>query len=34
LPSILEKLWLGRKATKKQMKKEKDPFKKAVLNGK
>lgn len=34
LPEILEELWKGRKATKKQMKTEEDPFKKALLDGK
>jgi DNA polymerase delta subunit 1 len=31
---ILDRLWKGRKETKKLMKSEKDPFKKEVLNGK
>jgi len=34
LPSILIKLWTGRKKTKKLMSAEKDPFIKEVLNGK
>lgn len=34
LPTILERLWNGRKATKKLMKSEKDPFMVQVLNGK
>jgi len=34
LPSILQELWSGRKATKKLMNKEQDPFIKQVLNGK
>jgi DNA polymerase delta subunit 1 len=34
LPVILERLWKGRKATKKEMKSEKDPYRYKVLNGK
>ena len=34
LPVILERLWNGRKATKREMKAEKDPYRYKVLNGK